>query len=134
MTCHKCREKGHLRRDCPLLKKGKATTGETSTTNVAKAEERDGDVYSALVAAEGLVDSWILDSGCSYHLCPHADWFHSYSSAKGVVSMGNDAPCDVVGIGTVKIRMFDGVVRVLGNVRHVPDIRHNLISLGYLDD
>ena len=30
--------------------------------------------------------------------------------------------------------MFDGVVRVLSNVRHVPDLRKNLISLGVLDD
>ena len=48
--------------------------------------------------------------------------------------MGNDATCPVIGIGTVKIKMFDGVMRVLSNVRHVPDIRNNLISLGILDD
>ena len=36
--------------------------------------------------------------------------------------------------GTVKIKMFDGVVRVLSNVRHVPDHRKNLISLGVLED
>ena len=48
--------------------------------------------------------------------------------------MGNNATCLVIGIGTVKIKMFDGVVRVLSNVRHVPDLRKNLISLGVLDD
>ena len=45
--------------------------------------------------------------------------------------MGNNAPCKVVGVGTVKIRMFDRAIRVLGNVRHVPEMRQNLISLGY---
>ena len=34
---------------------------------------------------------------------------------------------------TVKIKMFNGVVRVLSNVRHVPNPRKNLISLGVLD-
>ena len=48
--------------------------------------------------------------------------------------MGNDATCPVIGIGTVMIKMFDGVVRVLSNVRHVLDLRKNLISLGVLDD
>ena len=48
--------------------------------------------------------------------------------------MGNDATCAVIGIGIVKIKMFDGVVRVLSNVRHVPDLRKNLISLGVSDD
>ena len=51
-----------------------------------------------------------------------------------MVQMGNDATCLVIGIGTVKIKMFNGVVRVLSNVRHVPDLRKNLISLGVLDD
>ena len=30
--------------------------------------------------------------------------------------------------------MFDGVVRVLSNVKHILDLRKNLTSLGVLDD
>lgn len=30
--------------------------------------------------------------------------------------MGNNASCKVVDIGTIKIKMFNGVVRTLGNV------------------
>ena len=52
---------------------------------------------------------------------------------KGVVLMGNNASSKVAGIGTVRIRMFDGVVRTLGDVRHVPDLKRNLISLRNLD-
>ena len=63
------------------------------------------------------------------------DWFNTYKPYNGsMVQMGNDATCPVIGIVTVKIKMFDGVVRVLSNVRHVPDLRKNLISLGVLDD
>ena len=47
--------------------------------------------------------------------------------------MGNNAPRKIVGIGTVIIKMFDGVVRTLGDVRHVPDLKKNLISLSTLD-
>lgn len=32
----------------------------------------------------------------------------------------------------MKIRMFDGVVRTLAEVRHIPGLRKNLISLGTL--
>ncbi|GJX95918.1 retrovirus-related pol polyprotein from transposon TNT 1-94 [Tanacetum coccineum] len=39
----------------------------------------------------------------------------------------------VVGIGTIRIKMHDGVVRTLTDVRHVPDLKKNLISLGVLD-
>ena len=58
--------------------------------------------------------------------------------------MGNDATCLVIGIffrvkqllgfGTMKIKMFDEVVRVFSNVRHVPNLKKNLISLEVLDD
>lgn len=47
--------------------------------------------------------------------------------------MGNHATCKTVGIGTVKIKMHDGIIRTSTNVRHVPGLRLNLISLGALD-
>eukprot|EP00268_Persea_americana_P001031 TRINITY_DN10307_c0_g1_i1.p1 TRINITY_DN10307_c0_g1~~TRINITY_DN10307_c0_g1_i1.p1 ORF type:complete len:147 (-),score=18.20 TRINITY_DN10307_c0_g1_i1:100-540(-) len=47
--------------------------------------------------------------------------------------MGNDATCKTIGMGTIKIRMANGVVRTLGGVRHVPALKKNLISLGTLE-
>lgn len=38
-----------------------------------------------------------------------------------------------MGVETVKIKMFDRVVRTLGGVAYVPKMRWNLISLGQLD-
>ncbi|CAM6100140.1 unnamed protein product [Calypogeia fissa] len=76
---------------------------------------------------------WILDSACSYHMCPSREMFCSYKSQVGNVLMGNDHPCQIIGIGTIKIWMFDGIVRTLTNVRHIPDLKRNLISLGALD-
>jgi hypothetical protein len=36
-------------------------------------------------------------------------------------------------MGNIRIKMFDGVVRTLCDVRHVLDVEKNLISLGTLD-
>jgi hypothetical protein len=47
--------------------------------------------------------------------------------------MGNNISSKVVGIGSIRIKMFDGTVKILTDVRHVPDLRKNLISLGVLD-
>ncbi|TXG63619.1 hypothetical protein EZV62_010613 [Acer yangbiense] len=47
--------------------------------------------------------------------------------------MGNDVCCKVTGIGTVKLKMHDGVIRTLSNVKFVPDLKRNPISLGVLD-
>ena len=43
--------------------------------------------------------------------------------------MGNNASCKVAGIRIVHIKMFDGVVRTLDDVKHVPGLKRNLISL-----
>ena len=47
--------------------------------------------------------------------------------------MGDDHPCKVEGIGTILIKMFDGMVRELKKVRYVPQVKKNLISVGALD-
>ena len=67
-------------------------------------------------------------------MCPNRDWVSTYEIvSKGVVVMGNNASCKIAGIGMVRIKMFDGVVRTLGDVRHIPDLKRNLISLSTLD-
>ena len=79
-------------------------------------------------------ENWILDFGCTFHMTLNRDWFSTYEPMhKGVVLMGNNASCKVVGIGTVRIRMFDGVVRTLGDIKHAPDLKRNVISLSTLD-
>ena len=37
------------------------------------------------------------------------------------------------GVGTIQIRMFDGMVRELKEVRYVPQLKRNLISVGALE-
>ena len=79
-------------------------------------------------------ENWILDSGCKFHMTPNQDWFSIYEPVyKGAVLMANNASCKVAGIWTIHIRMFDGVVCTLSDVRHVPDLKRNLISLSILD-
>ena len=63
-------------------------------------------------------------------MCPHRDWSTTYSVDGGVVLMGNNAQCKAVGTGTIRIKMHDGMIRTLTNVRHVPNLKRNLISLG----
>ena len=65
------------------------------------------------------------------HLMPGS--LHTSLCIKGAVLMGNNASCKVVGIGTMLIKMFHRVVRTLRDVRHVPDLQRDLISLSTLD-
>ena len=61
---------------------------------------------------------WMLDTGATYHVCPNRDWFFIFEKLDGCfVFMGDDRSCNMEGIGTVQIKMFDGMVQELKKVR-----------------
>ncbi|KAL5841892.1 hypothetical protein ACOSQ3_012495 [Xanthoceras sorbifolium] len=66
-------------------------------------------------------DIWIMDSGASFHMTSRREYC-------------NDHALKIVGIGTIKLRMYDGTVHTIQEVRHVEGIKKNLLSLGRLDD
>lgn len=61
------------------------------------------------------------------------DLFSIYKVDGGNVTLGNDDTCKVVGIDYVVIKMHDGMIRMLNDIRHVLGLKKNLISLGTLD-
>ena len=98
------------------------------------SESGDGDMLLVSSSSNHLTDSWILDLAWSYHMTPTKNWFNTYKLVNsGSILMGNDVSCKVVGIRNIIIKMFDGVVRTLCDVRPILDLRKNMISLGTLD-
>jgi hypothetical protein len=50
----------------------------------------DGDMLYVASNSEHPMDSWILDSACSFHVMLNRDWFDTYWSINsGIVTMGN---------------------------------------------
>jgi len=47
--------------------------------------------------------------------------------------MGNYAVCKIVSIDNISMRIFDGHIRTITNVRHFLDLRKNLLSLEALE-
>ena len=47
--------------------------------------------------------------------------------------MGNNVICRVIGIGVIKLKLHDNSILELKQVRHVHNLKRNLISLGLLD-
>ncbi|KAG8501094.1 hypothetical protein CXB51_003171 [Gossypium anomalum] len=117
-------------------KADRAAKGNEEDVVGANLADENGDDFLLVSKNDNsnLTSEWILDSECSFHMCPNREWFSTHSSIEGgVVRMGNDSSSKVIGIGTIKIRIHDGKVRTLSDVRYVPDLRKNLISLSILN-
>ena len=67
-------------------------------------------------------------------MCPRRDWFADFEDEDcGVVHTADNTSLTAYGIGSVRLRNHDGSIRTLTDVRYVPDLKKNLISVGTLD-
>jgi hypothetical protein len=101
--------------------------------NVARDEDERDSTFM-VSSSKNHCGEWILDSACSYHMFPNKHLFSRLEEFDGgVVLMGNDDVCEIKGIGTIHLKMHNGVVKTLTEVRYVPDLKKNLFSLGVLE-
>ncbi|KAG8485411.1 hypothetical protein CXB51_021801 [Gossypium anomalum] len=141
-TCNFCKKKGQIKSECYKLQnkiKRKATNQKgKQPENFGEADVvedySDGELLVASVNDSKVNEEWILDSGCTFHMSPNQGWFTTYETvSEGIILIGNNASYKIVGVGTIKVKMFDGVVRTLSDVRHVLELKRNLISLSTLN-
>ena len=94
-VCYNCKSVGHIKRNCPMLKKG----GE-------RAQKAEGDI--SIVAAESALMSssvrntrWIIDSGATSHMCCDDKLFKELQPLQDSVkvSIGDGYELVAVGIG-----------------------------------
>ena len=85
-----------------------------------------------------LVDSstsWVIDSSTSFHITFRRDLFTSYTPGDfGSVKMTHESVARCIGVGQVCLEMSNGLRLILKHVKHVPDVRLNLLSVGKLCD
>ena len=60
------------------------------------------DSIHLVATNQGMSHDWVLDSGTSFHVSPHCEWFSNYNAGRtGCVMLGNGLACDIVGVGDV---------------------------------
>ncbi|XP_065031809.1 flavonoid 3',5'-hydroxylase 1-like isoform X3 [Musa acuminata AAA Group] len=103
---------------------------------MANKVTEDGETISEVNVKALIFDlEWVIDTGASYHATPRREFFATYRSGNfGVVKMGNYGTADIIGMGDIHLKTNLGCKLVLKDVRHVVDLRLNLISVGRLDD
>jgi hypothetical protein len=139
VKCYNCGRKGHLKKDC-WFKKGIENTAESSKPQgcVASTSEDGDGLYSEAATIstnrEELTEVWLMDSGATWHMTPNRDWFHTYEPiSEGSVFMGDNHALEIAGIDTIKLKMYDGLICTISGVRHVKDLKKNLLSVGQFD-
>ncbi|KAL1543753.1 hypothetical protein AAHA92_20688 [Salvia divinorum] len=129
-SCHWCKKPDHIKKDCFAWKR---TQSEGNSHPSSDYVEDCATPKIPNVVESGLNGVWIMDSGCSFYMCPNRSWFQEMKEASGSVLLGNNHVCKVRGIGMVKLKMHDGSIKMLGDVRYIPEIKRNLVSLGMLE-
>ena len=89
----------------------------------------ESTVSAAILVSGEISHAWSLDSGASLHVTPHKEWFSRYEEVVGTVTLGNSYACDIVGIGDIPMVLSNGMRFVIENVRHVPCLTRNLMSI-----
>ncbi|KAK8926157.1 hypothetical protein KSP39_PZI018485 [Platanthera zijinensis] len=144
LECHYCHKKGHIKKFCyswknDQKKNGIATEGKDEGHMAATVSTEEDDVIIVgddVTAALSCDDRcWIVESGASTHVSHNRELFATYTTHDcGVLRMGNGDTSKVLGRGDMHLKTSTGALLVLRDVRHVPDIRFNLISVGRLGD
>ncbi|WVY98190.1 hypothetical protein V8G54_030341 [Vigna mungo] len=76
-----------------------------------------------------------MDPGVSFHTTPSLELLSNYVSKKfGKVYLVNGKSLDIVGISDINIRTSNESMWTLNNVKHIPTLKRNIISIGQLDD
>jgi len=132
--CNYCKENGCWKNYCP---KKRHVQQLKASDNVVVVEDGTYSKEDIALVTDGhthYTDVRVLDSGVSYHIIPLREWFSTYDQLDGGnIVMANSSSYKVVGIDSIKFKTHDGKFYTLNEVRHVPHMKKNLISLSLLD-
>lgn len=127
VECFKCHNLGHFQYECPKWNK---------EANYAQLDEEDELLLMSYVEMHEAKRSnaWLLDSGCSNHMCSDQGMFLSLDVGfTHSVKLGNNTRMSVAGKGSVRL-VFNGAAFVVGDVYYFSDLRNNLLSIGQLQE
>lgn len=131
MTCWNFGEKGHFRTECkkPNKKNNQKSRDDNDSVNLA---EDIGDTL--ILSVDSPVESWILDSGASFHSSPRKELFQNFKSRNFKrVYLAENKTLVIEGKRDVCIKTPVGNQWILEDVRYIPGFKKNLISVGQLD-
>lgn len=133
-TCYNCKKVGHIAKDC----RTRANRDKRKPESKYKR-----DAYLVSLNNVDLEDSWLLDNGCTHHVCKRRDWFTNFRHIDSeIVNTVADPEkqkgtmLKAQGIGDITLNMIVGNRKrtaVLYDVYYVPNIRRNLMPVSQIE-
>ena len=82
-SCKYCKKKGHIIDYCYYLQnKNKVVANQkgnqpinSGQVSVGEDDHNDGELLVVSNADSNPYEEWVLDYGCTFHMCPNRDWF-----------------------------------------------------------
>ncbi|KAF2294485.1 hypothetical protein GH714_011845 [Hevea brasiliensis] len=143
VECHYCKKKGHIQKFCRKFKKDQ---GKNKGKEVRKEDSSDDECFNVvdefnMVYNDDIINltthktSWVIDSGATIYVTSRKELFSFYTHGDfGSIKMGNDNLSKVVGKGDACLMIENGMRLVLRDVRHIPNMRLNLIFVDRFDN
>ncbi|KAK2989959.1 hypothetical protein RJ640_004122 [Escallonia rubra] len=119
IVCWNCNKEGHKKNDCTEPKKKNGVGGRQGDDEGANMVSSNEQTYDDLCLFATVDDN---SKVCDY---VHGDYGH--------MTIGNGYRCNIVGKGKVEIKLSNGGSLILNDVRHIPELQKNLISVSRLD-
>lgn len=90
------------------------------STDVVVAFDNYECARGLAVSASSRQRSWVMESGCTYHMCSVKKFFENLELKEGgVVLLGNNKSCKVQGMGSSRSKMFDDKEILLQEMMYV---------------
>ncbi|KAF6146794.1 hypothetical protein GIB67_007508 [Kingdonia uniflora] len=121
--------KGHFRRDCNSSSK-KVDDEEKETMNLTEEVSYD---EALLLSCDDVNESWIVDSGASFHATANVGFLTNiFKGDFQTVFLIDKSAHNITGKGNAKLKFLSRETMVLMNVRLVPKLGRNLISVSQI--
>jgi len=135
VQCFHCHEVGHYTTNCPLKKSKKGSKEGSKGEALASQFELD-ITFNACMVSLMMGCGWFLDNGASFHMTGDKSLFSTLQEKylKVLITMGNDEKYSVSGVGTVSFQREHGVRITLTDVKYVPGLKKNLVTIAMLED
>ena len=144
-----CKKSGHQTTDYWSLARKNKTKKPDRNAGSSGSEQQRSEInlvatsHGEVLSLEGFTTgkilynaedahTWLLDFSATFSVTPHREWFTDYSQSAGSVHLGNAHDYQIFEVGTISLRLLNGNEITLQLVRHVPDLKQSLISIGML--